>query len=299
MVIGSEVGDTFECSAFWQILSMEQSSPPRRVVRHASALVTDAAVETMRIVATLGREARATRRRRRRTQASVAAAVGISRSRYAELERGEGSMAPIDLWVRIGLELARPLAISISRDVAVVLPEDAGHLTGQEWAIQRAREHGRDAGFELAVRHGRTAPVADLAIRVDADRLVQIVEIWNRLDDLGAATRSSDRKVADAAVLGAVAGADDRPYRVGMCWLLVDTAANRALVARYPGIIAARFPGSSVQLVRALRDGESFPEQPAVAWFDPRDRTVRAMRSSGGRVPKEVARARRGPPAAA
>lgn len=194
-------------------------------------------------------------------------------------------MAPLDLWVRIGLVLARPLAITMSRDVAPPLPDDAGHLIGQEWVIDRARAHARDASFELAVRSGRTAPVADVVVRADADRVLEVVEIWNRLDDLGAATRSSDRKLADAAVLGAMAGGDVRPYRVGLCWLLVDTAANRALVARFPAIIAARFPGSSLQLVRALGDGGAFPEQPAIAWFDPRLGAARPMRLSRRRAP--------------
>lgn len=276
---------------------MERSDSQDRQKRHASALETDAAIETLRITATLGREARATRRRRRRTQASVAAAVGISRSRYAELERGDGSMAPLDVWVRIGLELARPLAITMSRDIAVPLPADAGHLIGQDWVIERARAQGRDAGFELPVRDGRTAPVADVVVRVVTDRVLEVVEIWNRLDDLGAATRSSDRKLTDAAVLGTMAGGDDRPYRVGLCWLLVDTAANRALVARFPAIIAARFPASSVQLVRALRDGDPFPEQPAIAWFDPRVRTVRPLRLPRRHASADGVRVRRAGPA--
>lgn len=257
---------------------MEPSDERPRQPRHASTLATDAAIETRRIAATLGKEARATRRGRRRTQASVAAEVGTSRSRYAELERGDGAMAPLDLWVRIGLVLARPLAIALTRDLAAPLPKDAGHLIGQEWVIERARAHGRGVDFELAVREGRTSPVADVVLRVDAERVLELVEIWNRLDDLGAATRSSDRKLAEAAVLGAMAGGDDRPYRVGMCWLLIDSAANRALVGRFPAIFVARFPGSSEQLVRALRDGGTFPARPAIAWFDPRIATVRSMR---------------------
>jgi transcriptional regulator with XRE-family HTH domain len=261
---------------------MERIEQEPRRPRHGTAIATDAAVETMRIAATLGKEARATRRRRRRTQASVAAEVGISRSRYAELERGDGAMAPLDLWVRVGLVLARPLAVTVSRDLAAPLPEDAGHLVGQEWVIARARADGRDVSFELAVREGRTAPVADVVVRVDIDRLLEIVEIWNRLDDLGVATRSSDRKLAEAAVLGRLAGGDDRPYRVGLCWLLVDTAANRALVRRFPAILAARFPGSSARLVRALRDGGPFPDRPAIAWFDPRVGDVRPMRLRSG-----------------
>lgn len=253
---------------------------PDRVERrkHASNLRTDAAIETQRIAVTLGQEARASRRRRRRTQASVAEAVGISRSRYAELERGDGAMAPLDSWIRVGLALGRPVAVTMTRDPGPPAPEDAGHLVAQEWVIARSRRHGRTADFELPVREGPASPVADVAVRDDAARVIEIVEIWNRLSDLGAATRSADRKLGEAAVLGALAGGDARPYRVSLCWLLIDSAANRALVAGYPAVLAARFPGSSLALVRALRSGGPFPDRPAIAWFDPRIGDVRPVR---------------------
>jgi hypothetical protein len=79
-------------------------------------------------------------------------------------------------------------------------------------------------------------------------------------------------------VLARSAGGDRSPYRVAAAWLLVDTAANRRLVARYPAIVRTRFPGSSIALVRALRDGAAFPIDPAIAWFDSRTRTVRPLR---------------------
>ncbi|HET7726151.1 MAG TPA: hypothetical protein VFK54_02385 [Candidatus Limnocylindrales bacterium] len=90
---------------------------------------------------------------------------------------------------------------------------------------------------------------------------------------LGGAIRSTDRKRAEADGL-AVAIGRDRPYRVATCWLLVDTAANRALVARYPGVLRARFPGSSRRWVDAITDGTAPPWDPGIAWIDPRSRRL-------------------------
>ena len=277
----------------------DQPEPPRRGRADVTTLRTDAAIETRRLAASLGSEARATRRRHRQTQARIAGSAGISRARYAELERGDGAMAPLDSWVRVGLALARPLAVGLSRDIQPASPADSGHLAAQEWLIARALEQHRDPSFELPTRPAPDAPVADLCLRDAPQRTLAFIEIWNRLDDLGAATRSSDRKALDAHALAAIAAgpaiaaspsagftadpsADpERPYRVAVGWVLVDTAANRRLVAAYPAILRARFPGSSVELVRALSHGEAFPDEPAIAWFDPRIPALRPLRLRG------------------
>ena len=55
--------------------------------------------------------------------------------------------------------------------------------------------------------------------------------------------RSTDRKTAEAAALASVIGGDN-PYRVASCWLLVDNARNRQmLAARYPEVFAVALPG--------------------------------------------------------
>jgi transcriptional regulator with XRE-family HTH domain len=235
---------------------------------------TDSAVQgdalSAAIAATLGREARTTRRRRRVTQQRLADEIGISRSRYADIERGEGATAPLETWTRIGAALGRPLAVAFSRDIEQAEPRDAGHLAAQELVLGLARSHGRAASFELPTRPADPARSTDVGLRDDAQRTLILVEIWNRLDDLGAAARATDRKVAEAAAPAAFAGADERPYRVAACWLLVDTAANRRLIARYPEIVRARFPGSSVRWVGALTDGTAPPVEPGIAWVDPR-----------------------------
>ena len=230
------------------------------------------------IAATLGSEARATRRRRRLTQQRLADAIGISRPRYAELERGEGATAPLETWTRIGAALGRPLAVSFSRDIDQPEPRDAGHLAAQELVLRLARSHGRIASFELPTRPADPARSSDIGLRDDAIRTLILVEIWNRLDDIGAAARSTDRKVAEASAAAAFAGVDGAPYRIASCWLLVDTAANRRLVAAYPEILRTRFPGSSDGWARALAEGAAPPIEPGVAWVDPRAGRIRPMR---------------------
>ena len=141
----------------------------------ASPRRTDAAVHgdslSSAIAATLGREARITRRRRRLTQQRLADAIGISRSRYADIERGDGATAPLETWTRIGAALGRPLAVTYSRDIEPLDPRDAGHLAAQELILRLARSHGRFASFELPTRPDDPARSTDVGLRDDALRI--------------------------------------------------------------------------------------------------------------------------------
>jgi hypothetical protein len=109
----------------------------------------------------------------------------------------------------------------------------------------------------------------DIGARDDIERVLLLLEIWNRFDDVGRGARSTDRKVADAEAL-AIAIGHGRPYRVASCWLLIDSAANRALLARYTTVLRTRFPGSSRAWVSALIHGTPIPTQPGIAWLDVR-----------------------------
>ena len=222
--------------------------------------------EARSIALALGRVVREARKRARMTQSALAALVGLHRSRMSEIERGVATGTPLVVWVRLGIVLGRPLAMAFSRDIDPE-PADAGHLNGQELLLRIARATGRAAAFELPTRPQSPAHSVDVCIRDDANRTLILNEIWNRFEDMGKATRSTDRKVAEATALAAVIGGD-RPYRVAWCWLFVDNAANRALVARYPGILAVRFPGSSFHWVRALTTGTAVPTDPGLAWID-------------------------------
>jgi transcriptional regulator with XRE-family HTH domain len=251
----------------------EQAMERRR--RTSTAIAGDR--EAMSIAASLGREVQATRRRRRLRQSDLAAAVGLAQARISDIERGAGTGTPLLVWVRLGIALGRPLAASFSRDLEPPLPADAGHLAAQELLLRLVRATGRTGMVESPTQPDNPSLSVDVCIRDDRYRALILNEIWNRTDDLGRALRSSDRKTAEAAELATGIGGD-RPYRIASCWLLVDSAANRALAARYPEILAARFPGSSVGWVRCLTEGGEPPHRAGIAWIDLRSGRIVPMR---------------------
>jgi transcriptional regulator with XRE-family HTH domain len=227
--------------------------------------------EAQAIAANLGRDAKATRKRRRLTQAELGHLVGLGQSEISHLERGHGARTSIETWIAIGIALRRPISIGFSRDVVDPDLQDAGHLAAQELTLRLASRAGWQGRFEAPSDPGAPRHSTDIELSAPDGRLV-LVEIWNRLDDLGAAVRSTDRKLADIGH-----GRDGRDS-VQACWLLVDTSANHEVVRRYPAILQARFGGSSAGWVSALTNGSTAPTRPGVAWVDVRSGRLRPLR---------------------
>jgi hypothetical protein len=100
----------------------------------------------------------------------------------------------------------------------------------------------------------------------------------NRSGNLGADLRTTDRKLAELARLAVLAGGDATAFAARGGWLLVDTAANRAMVARFGELIRTRFPGSSNGWARALAEGSRPPREPAIAWIDTRGGRIYGLR---------------------
>ena len=246
--------------------------------RRRTRATIDGAREAQAIAAVLGGEAKATRTRRRLTQAELGERVGLSQSEISYLETGRGVGAPIATWAAIGVALGRPLAVTFSRDISPE-PRDSGHLAAQELVLRLTASHGRTAGFELPTRPANPALSIDVGIRDRRTRTLIVVEIWNRLDDLGAAARGMSRKIAEIQALEA---SRTEANRVSWCWLLVDTSANRALARRYPAVLRAQFDGSSLAWVRALMHGGAPPERPGIAWIDPRAGRLTELRLATG-----------------
>jgi transcriptional regulator with XRE-family HTH domain len=217
--------------------------------------------ETQAIAATLGRAVRDWRRIHGVTLEQLARRVGIGRSRLAQLELGKGGNAPLGLWVATGHAINRPLAVGFSRAVEGA-PLDGGHLGIQELLLRLGRACGRTRTFELQTRSLRSV---DVGLRDDRQRVLILSEIWNTITDVGAAKRDTDRKVEEVRQLAA---AQSTGFRVASCWVVRATAANRALLARYPSVFEAAFPGSSRGWVRALAEGSPPPDQPGLVWAD-------------------------------
>ncbi len=215
------------------------------------------------------------------TQEQLGRRVGLSQSEISHLECGHGQGTSIAAWTAIGIALDRPLSIGFSRDIADPAPRDAGHLAAQELVLRLAAENGRTGRFELPTRPTNPGLSIDVGLYDRRHHVLFVIEIWNRLDDLGAAARSMARKMAEAADL---AGTHVPPDRVAACWLLVVTAANREIVRRYPRVIRALFEGSSEAWVRALTTTSEPPERPGIAWVDARNGRLTELRlvSRGG-----------------
>jgi transcriptional regulator with XRE-family HTH domain len=242
-------------------------------IRRPSAVVTGAR-EAQAIAANLGRELKATRRRRHLKQGDLAHLVGSSQPLISRLERGHGARTSIETWIAIGIALRRPISIGFSRDVVDPQLQDAGHLAAQELTLRLTALAGWRGRFGAPSDPAEPRHSTDIQLTA-ADGRVVLVEIWNRLDDLGAAVRSSDRKLAD------LAGRRALTTSVSSCWLLVDTSANHELVRRYPAILHARFGGSSTGWVRALLTGAPTPRRPGLAWIDVRSGRFRPLRMAG------------------
>jgi hypothetical protein len=141
--------------------------------------------------------------------------------------------------------------------------------------LRLAHATGRHGTFELPTRPTDPARSTDVGLRDDRHRVLIQVECWNTFGDLGAAIRATNRKAAEAAAFAiATSPGDADGYSVASVWVVRATAANRALIARYPSIIDAGFRGSSRLWCRALTEGSKVPEQPGLVWFDPATRRL-------------------------
>jgi transcriptional regulator with XRE-family HTH domain len=217
-------------------------------------------------LARAGGQLRDSRKRRRMTQAQLAARIRVAQSTISRLERGRGGSLSADVWQRAFTAVGRWLVLEGSRD-PLDETADAGHLAIQELVLRYARANRLAGTFELPTRPPDPARSADVGIRNDRHRVLELVECWNTIGDIGAGARSTARKVADAGMVGVAVGGE-RPYRVASCWVVRATRRNRALVARYPEVFARRFPGSSAAWVRALVAGTEPPTEPGMVWCD-------------------------------
>ena len=219
--------------------------PPDMARRKRPELAAEARCLNLEQLAGLGGEIRHSRRRRRLTQTALASRVAVAQSTISRLERGHGGSLSLDVWQRVFLAVDRRLVVDSPRDPRQE-PEDAGHLAIQELVLGLGRAAGYRASFELPTRMIDPSCSTDVGLRHDTERRLILVECWNTFGDLGAAARSTSRKLAEA-VEPATALGGQRPYSVAGCWVIRATTRNRLLVGRYPELFASRFPGSSAR----------------------------------------------------
>jgi transcriptional regulator with XRE-family HTH domain len=230
------------------------------------------------IAASLGGQVRQARRRKGLTQEGLAERVGLHPTRISQIEAGSGTGVPLDVWCSLGVVLDQPFAATFSRELGAVRgPLDSGHLDLQELLLALARATGRTGGFELPTRPSDPSRSVDVCVRDDRHRVLILEEAWNTFGDIGAAVRSTRRKLVEAERLGLVLGGD-RPFRAAAVWVVRDSATNRAIIARYPGLFGSTFTGSSELWARSIRHGSVPPAGFGLVWADPATGRVTAWR---------------------
>jgi transcriptional regulator with XRE-family HTH domain len=244
-------------------------SAPVRVRQRPTQTIREATRLSTTMAEALGRAVRAGRVPLHLTQAQLGARVGVHQSEISRIELGRGRAVPLYLWVALGVALDRPLAIQFTRPLDEPRePAGAGHLAMQERLLELARSTGRPATFELPTRPMDPRYSIDVCVRDDRHRVLVIQEAWNTFGDLGAAIRNTTRKAAEAVDLAATID-DGPPYRVATCWIVRSSAANRALIGRYPQVFRSAFSGSSRLWTQAITKGEPPPARPGLVWLDP------------------------------
>jgi transcriptional regulator with XRE-family HTH domain len=231
------------------------------------AVATEASTRWRERRAKIARDVQAMRRRRGWSQGDLATRAGLGRGVIARLERGEGRL-DLELLERIAIVLGVSLSVSLSRDPREDVA-DAAHLAMQELVLRLGRAAGFDRQFELATRPAEPWRSIDVALGSEVRRVAIEVECWNTIGDVGAAARSSTRKVAELEQ--AAVGRWGEDARAALVWVVRDSARNRRLVARYPEVFASRFPGSSRAWVAALTEGGQVPTEAGLVWSDARN----------------------------
>lgn len=215
--------------------------------------------------ARLGAEVQSLRERRGWTRIKLARRAGLGRMVVSRLERGVAN-PDLEALHRVAAALDRPLVVDFGGRDPHEPTSDAGHLGIQELMLRLGRTIGATGSFELATRPVEPWRSVDVGLAFERERRLIHIECWNTIGDVGAAARSSARKQAELADLAIARwGAE---ASVALVWVVRATARNRALVARYPEVFAARFPGSSRRWVEALTTGVHPPERPGLVWCD-------------------------------
>lgn len=224
----------------------------------------------------IGRDVRSMRLLRGWTQTDLAERAGIGRMMVVRIEAGSAGL-DAEVLERLGASFDVPVFLGFGRD-AVADIADAGHLAMQELALRFGRRAGFETQFELTTRPQNSRHSIDIAFANASRRVAIVVECWNTFDDIGAAARSTARKVVELAELTAHRWEGDG--RVSSVWVVRDTARNRRLVARYPEVFRSRFPGSSIAWVRALTTRDDVPAEPGLVWCDLKASRIFARRAA-------------------
>lgn len=212
----------------------------------------------------LGVALREARLHLRLSQRQVATWAGVSQSWVSLMERGRGAGASLETWASVTAAVDEQLVAYLERAPGASRPRDHAHLRGQELVIRTARSGGwlplPEAPLDPTAQRSRSV---DVLLARGGGMEVAVVEIWDWFDDVGAAMRSLDGKIAAAG------GSANEGRQAGGLWVVRGTRRNHLLAAELHALFGAKFPGSSSAWLRALTDpGIPMPHENGLVWVD-------------------------------
>lgn len=250
--------------------AVEVEAMPDRSRRAGAHLVRARArtVEVARRLGTMLREARLAAGLR---QADVAERGGVSQAWVSKMERGQGSTASVATWAAMASAVGAQLSAFLEATPGADRPRDFEHLKRQRLVIEASANGGWVGRPEVVLDRSRTfARSIDVLLEREQCREAAVVEVWDFFDDVGAALRGFDAKVAEVERAHAATELlGEASWRVSGLFVVRATHRNRRLIAEFAPIFDAHFPGSGLAWLRALADETILmPSDPAVVWTD-------------------------------
>ena len=218
----------------------------------------------------LGTSLRESRTRAGLRQADVAERARLSQSFVSHLERGHGRDTSIETWAIVAAAVGEQLAAFLERAPGADPPRDVEHLRRQHLVIEVAARGAWQARPEFTIDDATTRSRAiDVVLLRSVHREAIAVEVWDLLTDVGAAMRSLEGKVSMLTRRFAPDRTGPAGWIVRGLWVVRGTHRNRAILAEFQPIFAARFPGRSSEWLRALTDPATpIPSRDSLCWTD-------------------------------
>jgi len=252
------------------------TAPHRRATRASVAGRRRATV----LAARLGAALREVRLAAHLSQLEVAARSGVSQPAISSLELGRGAATSLDRWASVFASLGLQLAVFAEGVSNADKPRDYEHLKRQQLVVIAAASGGWTPMVEAQVdRAPQPSRSIDVLLGRGAKREAIVVEVWDWLDDLGAALRGIDRKVASLRGQLAARPGGAGEWRVSGLWVVRGTRRNRELAAEFRHLFTSRFPVSTTDWSRALTDpATQMPRAAGILWTDVKGERLLAVR---------------------
>lgn len=184
---------------------------------------------------TVARSLRAVRRRKGWSQRRLASQLEISQSELSRRERGSlenCSVAEVERWgVALGAHISLEVHIDGERPLT-----DAHHARLQNWLAAMLRQHGWSVLVEHSFNHYGERGRIDVLAYHPIDRVLLIVEVKTRIDDVGDVLGRLDVKRRVAPILAPEH--QWQPSAVVPMLLILEQRTNRRRVANHGSVFA-------------------------------------------------------------